>query len=93
MSHVKLGFSLKWYPFSFILVTVWACLTGGTLILLELQKATSQTYEPWYFNWLPSVLLTIFAQGHSAVTATHLARLAISGLQDSVRPPSGQLVF
>jgi hypothetical protein len=43
-----------------------------------------------FFNkhdWLPSILLTFFAQGHTAVTALHLGRLAISALQDSATAP------
>ncbi|KAJ7593705.1 hypothetical protein C8J56DRAFT_1043496 [Mycena floridula] len=44
-------------------------------------SARRASQSQWICTTLPGILLTIFAQGHVAVTALHLSRLAISALQ------------
>jgi hypothetical protein len=77
-----LNFSLAYHPFSLIVFLIWTAFITALITLLELSAAAAPTsvHQPWYYNWLPGVLLTIFAQGHVAVTAMYLARLGMSAL-------------
>lgn len=76
------GSKLAYYPFSSIVFLLWTAFTATLIVLLELAAAASTTsiHQPWYYSSLPGLLLTVFAQGHVAVTAMHLSRLAISAL-------------
>jgi hypothetical protein len=85
------GFPLAWYPLPLVAVAIWTCIVGGIIVLLEASVRYIPDPKPtngegvWYFGTLPNVLLVLFAQGHGAVTAAYLGRLAISALQDTVR--------
>jgi hypothetical protein len=85
------GFPLAWYSLPLYAVVIWTCIVGGTIVLLEASARYTPDPQPikgegvWYFGWLPNVLLVLFAQGHGAVTAAYLGRLAISALQSTVR--------
>ena len=72
-------------PTSLGIITLWAIFIVGEIILLEKSVALAPTMKdlPWYYSsdGLPSVLLTMFTQGHTAVTGIHISRLAISALQ------------
>ena len=76
------GFNLAYHPFSLIVFLFWTAFIAVLITLLELSAASAPTsiYQPWHYNWLPGVLLTIFAQGHVAVTAMYLGRLGMSAL-------------
>jgi hypothetical protein len=76
------GFNLAYHPFSLIVFLIWTAFIAVLVTLLELSAAFAPTsiHQPWYYNWLPGVLLTIFAQGHVAVTAMYLGRLGMSAL-------------
>jgi hypothetical protein len=71
------------YPFSAVLLVIWFAYIACTLWLCEKSVALSQQLveKPWAYDVLPGVLLTIFAQAHSAVTGVYLSRLAVSALQ------------
>jgi hypothetical protein len=76
------GFKLAYYPFSSVIFLIWTAFTAILIVLLESAAAAAATsvHQPWYYSSLPGLLLTVFAQGHVAVTAMHLSRLAISAL-------------
>lgn len=81
----KSEITLAYHPLSIAIVAFWTVLVIGLLVLLERSAALAPTtvHQPWYYSndGLPSVLLTVFAQGHGPVTAMHLGRLSISALQ------------
>src|SRR5882762_1234346 len=66
-----LNFSLAYHPFSLMVFLIWTAFIAVLITLLELSATFAPTsiHQPWYYNWLPGVLLTIFMQGHVAVTA------------------------
>ena len=84
------GFKLAYYPFSLILFLLWAAFTAALITLLELsaQAAPTAIQQKWYYGWLPTVLLTVFAQGHVAITGMYLGRLAMSTIQMCSRSPA-----
>jgi len=77
----KLGF----HVFTGWLMVTWIALVACTLLLLEraVHISKERTSIPWHYgtDGLPSLLVTVVAQGHVAVTAMYLTRLALSGLQ------------
>ena len=77
----KLGF----HVFTGWLMAAWIALVACTLLLLEraVHISKERTTIPWHYgtDGLPSLLVTVVAQGHVAVTAMYLTRLALSGLQ------------
>lgn len=84
------GWKLSSYPLTLLFIILWAGYIGGTIWLLEqaVARAPKATTQPWWISDLPTVLLTIFAQGHGAITAMHLARLGISALQHPRTAPN-----
>ncbi|KAF8237969.1 hypothetical protein L208DRAFT_1388402 [Tricholoma matsutake] len=76
------GHNLSYYPLGFIIFLLWAAFTAALIVLLELSTAAAPTSvnQKWYYSWLPTVMLTVFAQGHVPVTAMYIARLAMSAL-------------
>ena len=87
----KYASTSSYYPLSVLVNAFWIALIATELFLLErsVAVASKAVSQPWYYsnNGLPSFLLTIFAQGHGPITAMHLGRLAISGLQSSRMSP------
>ena len=85
------GSPLAYYPLSTSIIALWIGIVAVVVTLLERSVAVAPTAvrQPWYYSHdgLPNVLLTIFTQAHGPVTAMHLARLAISGLQSSDTSP------
>ncbi|KIP02973.1 hypothetical protein PHLGIDRAFT_499485 [Phlebiopsis gigantea 11061_1 CR5-6] len=73
------------HPLSLAIIAFWIVLIAGEIVLLERSVAVAPTTVklPWYYSndGLPSVLFTIFTQGHAPVTAMHLSRLAVSAVQ------------
>ncbi|KAK7472347.1 hypothetical protein VKT23_000464 [Stygiomarasmius scandens] len=84
------GFRLEMHPLSLCVTVLWIGFVIGMLFDLEMavSSATSSLVQPWYYKSLPGILLTIFAQGHVAITAMHLSRLAVSALHFSVTSPN-----
>lgn len=88
-SHPRL--SLSYHLFSTVTVVAWSIFITATLITLELTHRATWDYSrvannealPWAFSVLPSILRTIFDQGHGTITAMHLARLAVGSLDIS----------
>ncbi|KAI0346399.1 hypothetical protein BDW22DRAFT_1352456 [Trametopsis cervina] len=81
----------SFHIFSTALFIVWTVLIGVELFLLEKSVALAPTvvHLPWRYSnsGLPSVLNTVFTQGHAHVTAMHLSRLYMSGLQSHYGSP------
>ena len=75
----------SFHPLSLLIIVFWIVLIAGEILLLERSVAVAPTTVklPWYYSndGLPSVLFTIFTQGHTPVTAMHLSRLAVSAVQ------------
>lgn len=84
------GAHLSYHPFSTIILVLWAAIIVLGVLLLEKSAAAAPRHvsQPWYYRWLPGIFLTVFAQAHGAITAMHLARLAVSGLQSSSSAPA-----
>jgi hypothetical protein len=80
---------LRYHPFSTVVLAFWVVFIGITVWLLEsaVTNAPLAIHQPWHLRVLPSLFLTVFAQGHSAVTAIHLARLGVSALQSRQLAP------
>jgi hypothetical protein len=89
------GLKLEYYPFTLIIICLWLGYIAATFTVLELAaKRRLHSIGGVGSDFFPALLLTIFAQGHSAVTAMHLARLAISTLQNpSIAPKTWAEVF
>lgn len=81
----------SFHLFSTGLFIVWTVLIVAELFLLEKSVALAPTavHLPWWYSnsGLPSILNTVFAQGHGLVTAMHLSRLYMSGLQSHFGSP------
>lgn len=77
------------YPLALLVVTAWACLVALLLIVLELAARRSPRYVhlPWYYDWLPTVALTIFSQAHGPITTMFIARISVSNLHHPGRAP------
>ncbi|KAL0568652.1 hypothetical protein V5O48_013331, partial [Marasmius crinis-equi] len=84
------------HPLSLILLILWAIFTIGLLCLLEGAVAhgpgsageDNNFDPPWTFTTLPTILLTVFTQAHIPITAFHLARIAVSALQNPNTTPN-----
>lgn len=89
--------SLRYHPFSMLVMTVWNILTVALVVLLERSVALGPTtlQLPWYYSstGLPSDLLTVFAQGHVPISIMHLCRLAASGIQSPRTAPRTWIEF
>jgi hypothetical protein len=81
---------LGYYPTSLIILVVW--LVFIILLLWLLQSAVAHgprsLSPPWAYTTLPSLLITVFAQGHGAITAMHLARVSVSALHSPRTSPN-----
>lgn len=82
--------TLGYYPASLATLTIW--LTFIIIMVWLLESAVAHgprsTRQPWSYTTLPSLLLTVFAQGHGAVTAMHLARVSVSALHSPRTSPN-----
>jgi hypothetical protein len=95
-SKSLVGHKLQIYPLSTVALVIWVAYVAATIWLCERTATLSKTTVglPWAYTTLPSLLLTGFAQGHSAITAMHLGRLAVSALhQRLTRPRSWAELF
>ncbi|KAJ6563227.1 hypothetical protein B0H10DRAFT_1120087 [Mycena sp. CBHHK59/15] len=81
---------LGYYPASLVLLAIWIIFVAVLLWLLESAVAHGpRSLTPlWTYTTLPSLLLTVFAQGHGAVTAMHLARVSVSALHSRRTAPN-----
>ena len=80
--------SPSYHLFSTVSVIAWSLFILATLITHELahhvtwdiDRIAARKSIPWAFNALPTILRTVFDQGHGPITAMHLARLAVDSL-------------
>ncbi|KAJ7152204.1 hypothetical protein C8R43DRAFT_923915 [Mycena crocata] len=84
------GLRLGYYPTSLLILTAWIVFVVVLLWLLEsaVTNGPRSLSQPWSFTTLPSLLITVFAQGHGAITAMHLARVSVSALHSSRTSPN-----
>ncbi|KZV90609.1 hypothetical protein EXIGLDRAFT_770663 [Exidia glandulosa HHB12029] len=82
--------SKGFFPLSLVIVLGWVAYIALLLYLLEasILKGTNDRHVPWIYTDAPSLLLTLFAQGHAAITGMHLARIAISALSSPSASPN-----
>ncbi|KAL0576993.1 hypothetical protein V5O48_005003 [Marasmius crinis-equi] len=86
----------KLHPFSLILLILWGAFIVGLLCLLEVAvihgPGSAQGNDSFHPSWalitLPTILLTVFTQAHVPITAFHLARIAVSALQNPNTTPN-----
>ncbi|KAF7295595.1 hypothetical protein MIND_01099600 [Mycena indigotica] len=78
-----------YYPASVLLMIIWIAFVAALLWLLEaaVKHGPEHFTQPWYYTTLPNILLTIFAQGHVALTAMLLARVSVSALHSPRTSP------
>ncbi|KAL0565882.1 hypothetical protein V5O48_016136 [Marasmius crinis-equi] len=84
------------HPFSLILLAFWSAFTVGLLWLLQRAvthgprsaRENDNFHPSLTLITLPTILLTVFTQAHVPVTAYHLARIAVSALQNPNTTPN-----
>ncbi|KAL0572125.1 hypothetical protein V5O48_009838 [Marasmius crinis-equi] len=84
------------HPFSLILLILWGSFTVGLLCLLEVAvthgprsaREDDNFHPSWTLITLPTILLTVFTQAHVPITAFHLARIAVSALENPKTTPN-----
>ncbi|KAJ7735267.1 hypothetical protein DFH07DRAFT_1065085 [Mycena maculata] len=81
---------LGYYPVSLIALAVWLMYIIVLIWLLESAVAHGprSLSQPWAYTTLPSLLITVFAQGHTAITAMHLSRVSVSALHSPRTSPN-----
>ncbi|KAJ7706986.1 hypothetical protein B0H17DRAFT_574153 [Mycena rosella] len=81
---------LGYYPASLAVLAVWLVFIIILVWLLESAVAHGlrSLTHPWAYTTLPSLLITVFAQGHGAVTAMHLSRVSVSALHSPRTSPN-----
>ncbi|KAF7363937.1 hypothetical protein MSAN_01052000 [Mycena sanguinolenta] len=81
---------IGYYPASLCALVVWLLFVTLLLWLLEsaVRHGPKSLSQPWAYTTLPSLLITVFAQGHGAVTAMHLSRVSVSALHSVRTSPS-----
>lgn len=84
------GVTLFVYPLALFVIILWVAFVSGLIWLLEtsVSRAKTNFEQAWWITDLPTYLITVFAQGHIAITAMYLARLAISALQRPSTAPN-----
>ncbi|KAF7971413.1 hypothetical protein HWV62_21270 [Athelia sp. TMB] len=86
---------IKSYPINLVIICLWAILVAATVGLLEAtaRHAPFVVKQPWYYDWLPTIALTVFAQAHGPITAAFHARLAVSTLGTRWAPKTWEELF
>ncbi|KAF7982984.1 hypothetical protein HWV62_24586 [Athelia sp. TMB] len=86
---------LQNYAMDLILAFAWAILVAGLVVLLEFtaKHASKVEKQPWYYDWLPTIALTIFTQVHGPITAAFDARIAVSTLKTAYAPKTWAELF
>ncbi|KAJ7161496.1 hypothetical protein C8R43DRAFT_993025 [Mycena crocata] len=84
------GLRLGYYPTSLLILGVWLVFLILLVWLLEsaVRNGPRSLTQPWSYTTLPSLLITVFAQGHGAITAMHLARVSVSALHSPRTSPN-----
>jgi len=88
--------SPSYHLFSVTVAVAWSLFIVITLITHEVahramwnpNRLATHTGLPWIFSVLPSILRTVFDQGHGPITAMHLARLAVGSLDTPWASPN-----
>lgn len=93
-AHVDLH-RLKSYPTNLVIIFMWVLVVAALLGLLEAtaNHASSVVKQPWYYDWLPSIILTLFTQAHGPITAAFNARIAVSALKSRHAPKTWAELF
>ncbi|THV02211.1 hypothetical protein K435DRAFT_775709 [Dendrothele bispora CBS 962.96] len=87
---------LRSRPWSLVIILLWMVYIGALLCLLEyaVKRAPLDVHPSWYLRVLPGLLLTFFAQAHTAITSMHLARIAASAVRfQSTAPRTWRELF
>lgn len=86
---------LQNYAMDLILAFAWAILVAGLVVLLEFtaKHASKVEKQPWYYDWLPTIALTVFTQVHGPITAAFDARIAVSTLKTAYAPKTWAELF
>ncbi|KAJ7461580.1 hypothetical protein FB451DRAFT_1497571 [Mycena latifolia] len=81
---------LGYYPASLAALFIWIVFIILLVWLLESAVAHGprSLSPPWAYSTLPGLLLTVFTQGHGALTAMHLARVSVSALHSPGTSPN-----
>ncbi|KAJ7264962.1 hypothetical protein B0H12DRAFT_216849 [Mycena haematopus] len=81
---------IGYYPASLCALVIWLVFIILLLWLLEsaVKHGPKSLSQPWAYTTLPSLLITVFAQGHVAITAMHLSRVSVSALHSVRTSPS-----
>ncbi|KAF7325400.1 hypothetical protein MVEN_02629400 [Mycena venus] len=81
---------IGYYPASLCVLVVWIVFVILLLWLLEsaVRHGPQSLSQPWAYTTLPGLLITVFAQGHGAITAMHLSRVSVSALHSARTSPS-----
>ncbi|KAK7019499.1 hypothetical protein R3P38DRAFT_2631774 [Favolaschia claudopus] len=81
---------IGYYPLSLCMLILWIVYVVILLWLLEtaVKHGPESISQPWAYTTLPSLLITVFAQGHGAITAMHLSRVSVSALHSVRTSPS-----
>ncbi|KAK7038156.1 hypothetical protein R3P38DRAFT_538780 [Favolaschia claudopus] len=82
--------AIGYYPASLCLLTIWIAYIVVLLWLLEtaVKQGPKNLVQPWSYATLPNLLITVFAQGHGAITAMHLSRVSVSALHSPRTSPN-----
>ncbi|KAF7311253.1 hypothetical protein MKEN_01026900 [Mycena kentingensis (nom. inval.)] len=81
---------MGYYPATLFLLIGWIVFVAFMLWLIEMavKNGPARVKQPWYYTTLPSILFTIFAQGHVGISALHLSRLSVSALHSARTSPN-----
>lgn len=81
---------LSYYPLSFITLAVWVPHIAVMFWLLEKTASTASAEFPQscFYKHLPDAIQIEFEECHAAITAMHLARLAVSALHNQRVSPT-----
>ncbi|KAF7971412.1 hypothetical protein HWV62_21268 [Athelia sp. TMB] len=86
---------IKRYATNLILICLWAIILAVLVGLLEgtAHHARMVVKQPWYYDWLPTIALTVLAQLHGPITAAFDARIAVSTLGTRWAPKTWAELF
>ncbi|KAJ7792573.1 hypothetical protein B0H14DRAFT_3562789 [Mycena olivaceomarginata] len=81
---------IGYYPASLCVLILWLVFVVLLFWLFEsaVKHRPENLSQPWAYTTLPSLLITVFAQGHAAVTAMHLSHVSVSALHSVRMSPS-----
>ncbi|KAF7973648.1 hypothetical protein HWV62_14730 [Athelia sp. TMB] len=86
---------IKSYATNLIIICLWVLVAAAVVGLLEgtAHHARDVVKQPWYYDWLPTIALTLFAQAHGPITAAFDTRIAVSTLSTPWAPKTWAELF